>query len=442
VRRSVALLGVLVVTPALANPFSSARYRGLQGSSTDRSGWAIYWNPAALATLDAPRISLHAGGVHRSATFDRAAELNGEDTPERVAANSGESSTDALGVVPSLAGGLSFALSDDFALGAGAGFYIARAGLANWNRHPEAPVEYPGAFDGPQRWGTISTRLIVATPSVGLGLAHKPTGLSLGVAPAFNFVSLSLTRARNPDQSTTLEDIDGRIAEGRILLKDASAFELTWVVGLRWDVSKDLVLAATWHQGTTYPMEGLSYIQFGTADETTANARFPLQVADTLRFGAQIGVNSWLTLRTEAQWDGWSRMDRQLAINIDDPKRPTLMHIERQFEDTLAARLRSDFSVFDGLTLHGGFEYETGATPSKTFEPGLSESDSVQVGVGATIRLSEHLELTSSFIWQEFADMNVTDSLKGLEDLPSGPPQNGRYTDSRQYLTVDLEIIL
>ena len=433
-RRSAILLGVLLAPPALANPFSSARYRGLMGSSTDRSGFAVYWNPAALATIDRPRISLHAGGVHRAASFDRYAEENGE-TPESAVVNSGEGTTEAFGVVPSLAGGLAFQLSDDFALGAGAGFYIARAGVSNWDRHPEAPVEYPGAYDGPQRWGVISTQLVIATPTVGLGVAHKPSGLSLGVAPAFNFVSLSLTRARNADKSTTLEDSTGRLVEGRILLEDGSAFGITWVVGARWDAADDLAFAVTWHQGTTYEVEGESAIQFGTQPETKANARFPLQVADSIRAGAELGVTEWLTLRTEVEWAGWSVMDEQKAINLDLENTPELMLIERRFEDTLAARLRGDFKVLDAVTLHGGFEYETGATPTKTHEPGLAESDSVQLGVGGTFRLSEHLALTGSFIWHQFEDVEVKDSIQA-------PTQNGFYTDARQYLIVDLEISL
>ena len=111
------------------------------------------------------------------------------------------------------------------------------------------------------------------------------------------------------------------------------------------------------------------------------------------------------------------------------------MLIERRFQDTLATRLRSDFKVLEDITLHAGFEYETAATPTKTHEPGLAESESVQLGVGGTFRLSERLALTSSFIWHQFADVRVEDSIQA-------PTQNGDYTDRRLYLTVDLEITL
>ena len=41
--------------------------------------------------------------------------------------------------------------------------------------------------------------------------------------------------------------------------------------------------------------------------------------------------------------------------------------------------------------------------------------------------------LTTSFIWHQFADVEVLDSVQA-------PTMNGYYTDQRQYLTVDLEI--
>jgi long-subunit fatty acid transport protein len=146
-------------------------------------------------------------------------------------------------------------------------------------------------------------------------------------------------------------------------------------------------------------------------------------------------ATDWLAIRSEIEWANWSRMDAQDAINIADPERPTLMEIERNFEDTLAGRIRGDFMVSESVDLHAGFEYETGATPTNTHEPGLAESDNWQLGVGISVDLSESLMLTSSFIWHQYADVEVLDSIQA-------PTMNGYYTDQRQYLTVDLEIKL
>lgn len=419
---------------ALANPFSSARYRGLMGTSVDVSGWATYWNPAALPQLDEVRISIHAGGVMRQADYDRYVEENGE-TEETAPFNAGVGMTRARGVVPSISGGAGFNVSEDFNIGVGAAFYIARAGLSNWTRTPGADVEHPGALDGPARWGTISTEMVILSPALAFGLQHKPTGLSIGGGPVYNIVSLDLTKARNLDKTTTLRDDNGRLVEGRILLEDGKAQTLTWVVGARWDVDEELAFAFTWHQGANHQVEGDSYIQFGTAEETSTRAGFPLQVADHFRLGAQMRTTDWLTMRTEVEYANWSRMDRQDAINIADPERPVLMEIERDFENTLAGRVRGDFLISERVQLHLGFEFETGATPTKTHEPGLAESDNWQAGIGATIELTKHLDLTTHFIWHQYADVEVLDSIQE-------PTMNGYYTDQRQYLTVDLEVKL
>lgn len=419
---------------AIANPFSSARYRGLMGTSVDVSGWATYWNPAALPLLEGGRISLHAGGVMRQADYDRYVEENGE-TEETAPFNAGVGMTRARGVVPSISGGYGFDLNDDFAMGVGAAFYIARAGLANWTRTPGADVRHPGALDGPARWGTISTEMVILSPAAAIGFSHKPSGLSIGGGPVYNIVSLDLTKARNLGKDTALRDEDGRLVEGRILLEDGEAQTLTWVAGLRWDVDESLAFAFTWHQGANHEVEGNSFIQFGTAEETMTRAGFPLQVADHLRLGAQMQATDWLAIRSEIEWANWSRMDNQDAINISDPDRPVLMDIERNFEDTLAGRVRGDFMVSETVDVHAGFEYETGATPTNTHEPGLAESDNWQLGIGVSVDLTESLLLTSSFIWHQYADVEVLDSIQA-------PTMNGYYTDQRQYLTVDLEIKL
>lgn len=427
---------VLATLPAvaLANPFSSARYRGLMGTSVDVSGWATYWNPAALPQLDGWRLSLHAGGVMRQADYDRYVEENGE-TEETAPYNAGVGMTRARGVVPSMSSGYGFDINDDIAMGVGAAFYIARAGVANWTRTPGADVEHPGALDGPARWATISTEMVILSPAAAFGVMHKPSGLSIGGGPVLNLVSLDLTKARNLDKSTTLRDEDGRLVEGRILLEDGEATTLTWVAGARWDVSEELAFAFTWHQGAVHAVEGKSFIQFGTAEETSTRAGFPLQVADHFRLGARIQATDWLAVRSEVEFANWSRMDAQDAINIADPERPTLMEIERNFDDTLAGRVRGDFMVSERVVLHGGFEYETGATPTNTHEPGLAESDNWQLGVGATIELTKRLDLTTHFIWHQYADVEVLDSIQA-------PTMNGFYTDQRQYLTVDLEVKL
>lgn len=430
--RRMAVVAAIVgwAAAAQANPFFIGRFQGLRGDPVDRSAFSIYYNPAGLAR-DGGRIQLHLMGVTRQATYDRVAEWN-DVPPEEAAANAGPNDTGALGLAPALAGGWGTALGD-FTLGLGAAFYVARAGATNWERKFDAPAEYPGAVDGPQRWAVINTSMLIYSPSAAVALAHRPTGLSLGVAPVYNLVTLDTVKARTPDGTTRLVDERGGLAEGRILLQDGSGQALTWIVGLRWDATDDLAFGLTWHTEADLTLEGDAFISFGTAEEARERSTFNLPVAQTVRLGAKIRLTESVALRPSAAWHQWSVMDRQVALNVRNGEQ--LMDLARDFDDTWIARLRADWKVGAGVTLHGGLGYETAATPEHTFEPGLAESASYELAAGFTVDLNESLSMSSSFFWQQFEDMTVRNSVQK-------PTTNGTYTDARQYLTVDVEVRL
>lgn len=418
---------------AAANPFYVGRYRGLQGGPLDDSGWSTYWNPAQIGTEAGARFALSVAAIRRNATYDKPATLN-NIPPEEAAANAGFNETNAFGLVPGMSGTWGWHWRD-FAFGVGATVFAARAGSTNWDKKPGAPAEFPGAYDGPQRWATINTRMAVISTGLGVSVEHRPSGLSLGVTPVLNYVSLSTIRARNLDTSEELFQPDGRLKEGRILLQDATAFDLTWIAGIRWDASDMFSAGATIHTGTTYDVRGRAYIQAGDDAEQTVDARIPLQVAHTVRGSVAIKLVDWLVLRPEFEWSNWSVMDRQAAVN-DSKEDPAygdeLIPLERNFKDTLAARLRVDLPLLDDVTFHLGGGWEQGATPSSTFEPGLAESNSIEAGAGISAQLPWGTALSVHYILQQFDDMTVTDSIQK-------PTTNGTYTDRRHYVTVDLQ---
>ena len=107
------------------------------------------------------------------------------------------------------------------------------------------------------------------------------------------------------------------------------------------------------------------------------------------------------------------------------------MRLERQFNDIFFGRVAVDYQWFEtlGLTVSGA--YETGATPTETFDPGLAESDHWELGAGAQWRIGSGVRLDVSFIWQQFMDVSVSESIQK-------PTMNGHYTDQRQYVALDL----
>ncbi|MBV72261.1 MAG: hypothetical protein CMH52_13125 [Myxococcales bacterium] len=421
---------LLSVWPCFANPFYIGRFDGLRSGALNQSAFSTYWNPAGLTKQDT-RLNLHVLGVNRRALFDRYAEEN--NVPDEFAeANSGENTTGAFGLVPSAAVAHGLSLGD-LELGVGLVWFIDRAGKTKWKKNLAAPAEFPGAIDGPQRWATINTQLLIMSTGLGVGIGYRPWGLSIGATPVYNYTRLSTVRARNPDSGDRLIDESGGLAEGRILFENGEASALSWILGARWQPAPNWALGLSWSSGISYDVEGQVHISFGRAEETHAQARFDLPVPQSLRLELGMDLGTMMTLRPQVTWTEWSVFKKQEAVNIANGE--VLLSQERNFSDVISYRLACDLALNDELTLHATGQFENGATPVETFEPGLAESNNWEIGLGASVQLTDSVNLSASFTWQQFVDVDVRNSVQQ-------PTMNGYYTDARQYVTIDLEVSL
>ena len=422
---SMTLAAGALVPSAQANPFFVGRFDGLIGGPLSTRPFALYWNPAGL-TAKGLALDAHLGLIARQGSYDRV--LPADTPPEEAAVNGGLGTTSSRGALPSLAGRWG-GRAGSLRLGFGAGAYIARAGTSNWDRHPEAPAQYPGAYDGPQRWGALSTSMVLLNYSVGGAVGWGP--LDVGVSLSYVSATLSTAKASNADKSDDLVDTAGDVKEGRIFLKNAEGGGLHLGAGAQLKLKRyglPVRLGVAWRQGVSYELEGVSYALFGAA-ESQARARLNLPVASSLLGSVGVQVARPLAVRLEYERQGWSILDVQRIVNADNGEE--LLPLERHFRDTNAYRARVDVRVAPSLTLHAGVSYEEGATPAAYHEPGLAENDQVEGGAGVTWRLTPSLELHSSFMWQHFFERAVTNSAQK-------PTLNGVYTDERQYLTLDL----
>jgi len=415
-----------------AAPLNLARMDGLRGDPVNDGPFALYWNPAAV-TRPGFSLGLHLQAVHREATYDRIAAWN--DVPaDEAEVNAGRSHVRGLGVIPALSVGHGWSFGD-FDAGIAGGWYLPLAGVADWDKRPDAPSEVPGAYDGVQRWATIYSRLVIQSIAVALGGRHRPSGLSIGLSPVLHLATLDTLRARNVDRTDDLVDIEGNPKEGRLLF-ESNDVAFGYIAGLRWEapasvLSVPLVIGLTWTDVPELTMDGTARIAYGTAEPFTLDARLPFPLADTLRLGVSVGLSRRVTLRPTFEWARWSVLDRQVALsNADDAP---LLEIERAFSDAYTGKLRGDIVLTDALTLLVGGGFERGPTPTKTHEPGLAEGDNWEAGAGLRARLSERISLTSSFFWHHFPERTVRDSIQQ-------PSVNGVYTDHRRYLTLDLEV--
>jgi long-subunit fatty acid transport protein len=418
---------LFTAAPALANPLSLARFGGLRADPLYTGPWAVYWNPASLAQ-PGWEIGLHGQIALRQASYFRDPVTNHVD-PSLVGINSGLAQTSTSAFIPALAARMGFRVRDvDF--GFGLAVYAGEGGAAKYDPNYAAPSRYPGAVDGPQRWNTINTRLTVINASLGAGVAYRPWGLSVGVVPVLAALQFATVRARNIDGTDDVVDMAGHLKEGRAFY-EASTIDVQWIVGARWDAHPLLSLGLTWHKGANFVMEGDLHVAFGTQPPSSERARLTIPIADTYRFGGEIRLPAHVNLRPSVEWARWSILQKQVFTAVDNGA--SLINQERDFHDSVAGRLRVDWKPKSWLWLIGGAGYEYGPTPNKNYEPGLAEGDSIELGAGAYFDLRPGVRLGASYIWNYLLPHTVTDSVMK-------PTSNGRYTDQRHYILIDLEI--
>lgn len=428
------IVGLLLVTftstPALSNPFQIGRFGGVAGSgAAHRSPFSIYWNPAGLVDVGFT-LQLHGMMVNRQASFDRDAELNNVP-PELEGINSGVGKAGAMGAVPGLALQSGHDLGS-WTIGLGFAAFVDRAGRTNWTKNFAAPPQYPGAVDGPQRWSVINTELTLLSLGVGVAVEHVESALSFGATVFGTQTSLSLLRARTVN-STDEVSLEGHLAEGRVLFRDGEDEGFTLVLGMQWQPADMVKLGLAWQSAVNYRIKGDALILFGEAEEAREPAETDLEVPQGIRGELSLNLSPLITIRPALSWNQWSIAKSQVATGTRTGE--ILFRTPRDFVDTYEFKLNTDFQISDQHALHVLLGVENGATPRDTYEPGLAESTNGRFGGGWTCAWSETLKTHVAFVWQAFANVTVTDSKQA-------PTTNGRYTDHRQFLTVDMEVSL
>ncbi|HEX9101323.1 MAG TPA: hypothetical protein VF997_03930, partial [Polyangia bacterium] len=349
---AVAALLVAAASRARANPLSLARFGGLRGDAVYTGAFALYWNPAALAapSWDA---ALDAQLIARQASYDRDAALNNVPDAE-AAANAGVATINTVGAVPSVMArwGLSLRAFD---LGVGAGAFVESGGSASWDKNLRAPAGAPGAVDGPQRWASISSQLLLVDLALGLAARHRKSGLSLGFVPILVAGSFSTVRARNIDQSEDLVDAQGNPKEGRAYFS-GSGVGFSAIVGVRWDNAAGWAVGATYERGARVDLVGDLRVAFGTLAPSTERARLRLPIADMVRLSAALPATRWLTIRPTFEWALWSMLKQHVFSSASDGT--ALFVIPRNYHDLFAGRVRAEARLSPRWRVLAGIGFE------------------------------------------------------------------------------------
>jgi long-chain fatty acid transport protein len=458
------LLIVPLVTVAAALQESDARASGFltdqfgsdHGQPALSSPYAVYFNPAAMAGMHGSEVTVDGVLAARSLDYDRslsALSFTGSHPfggADYVAANSGKAHL--FNVLAAPFGGFVTDFGGTHAR-LGVAVYVPFGGEVSWgkNRAYANSTIAPGAYDGTQRWSSISalTSSVYSTAA----LAYRFEKARLGVGASFSVIhsGLSDVRARDPDGSDDILASNGELKEGRSYL-DVSGIQLGGAVGAYWEVTEDGALRL----GASYTTRPTSVgAPFGTM---RLKGTFKLDPAspdgnpvdllqaypDIVRVGVAWRVRSDVEMRLDGDWQRWSAFKDQCIVadvpgtectvdsggaavgNTSDVK----LDLPRDWRDSFKVRLGAAYWVVPQAELFASVALESSPIDSRNEDALFFDSTHLSGTVGARYAFSKHVDASFSYTETHVVPVTVTDS--AFTTYPPGvnrsPSANGSYS--------------
>jgi long-chain fatty acid transport protein len=481
-----AALTALSAGPAAASGFLTARFGGEHGHPTTDNPSAMYFNPAGLALGHGTRLYLDGTFAYIAAGYDRPADAvypviptgePGTGTPaEDLDRNSGENSLMNFAAAPMAAVVTDFGESG---VGFGLGVYFPFGGASTWDRMDkyEDDAQYPGAYDGPQRWWSIDGTLRSMYVTAAFGGRVQGTGLSLGVAVNYISSEVHTLRARNSpaDDATVSRLANGktRLAEGRSRV-DVKGKDVSASAGLLWEaLEKELWLGLSYQAQPgfgTMQLDGDLETVLGSSKDGAATTKVRLEqdLPDVIRLGGRWRPTPTTEVRLNGEYARWSVFQRQCLINMDAADGKTtdcdlndagnlnegatsdiVQNIERDWEDTIAVRAGGSYWLDETLELFGALGYDGNAVPDERIDPALPDFHDISVSAGARVELLEKsLALAGTYTQFFYVPRDVAPRTKvqGVpqSDFPPespsvGPDAAGKYTRSIGALNINVQ---
>ena len=440
---------------AQAGGFSLNRYGGLWGNSNATGGLAAYWNPSRLALMGPGAfLTLDVVLISRDASYDRPlsavsclmrepdepgyCDPDSEDPVEQqqyqdiVDSNVGLGTTGSTGPLPYGAAGYVRQFGEDVAVAGALSAFATHGGVSKWDKHPDAPSHVPGAYDGPNRFGTQATNLLLLhyTASLGVAMTGDWLGggtLTLGGSLAYVDANISTVKARNLDNSDDLLLDSGAIKEGRIHFTGSD-----WdIVGtLSASFSTDMIdISVNYRPGHEMILEGPLRQAYATEPITNSVAQLRFPVPHTVLGAASLRLGP-IGLTGTAEYITWSVVDKHVVKERDSGS--VILDQLRGLDNVLGVRgivhlfLPQDFE----FALVVGFE--PSAMPLNNLEPGFIDADKWQFGGGARYQLS-FMRLGLNYIHDLFETRTVTESTQK-------PVAYGTYKEHRGHLNLTVDV--
>jgi long-chain fatty acid transport protein len=448
---ALAALAALGLSPlgagrAHASGFETARFGSVDGNAAGATPFALYYNPAALATTR----RIHVAGNLTLALLNASYTRPASDTTEpsdAQGANSGKATLSNVLTAPSLAASMRFG---DWA--AGIGFFVPMGGQLSWGRSGGTSYPgYPGASDGPARWWMVEGSTSVLYGSAGASYTYRPLRLSFGASANLTYTSMDFTRA------LTASFTDAVNAEGRthVTVSKASG---SFGLGTLWEALENQLWLGLSYQAppglyAKQELEGTNELAFsGTAtkEKVTLHRGLP----DILRFAVRFRPKPNYELRFNGDFTRWSVFDyecltvrgKACSLNPDgsDSTGSVRNRQTRDWHNGFALRGGGSYFFTPALEAFGQLGFDSGAVPMKTLDPSVVDGRSMSGLVGGRIRVANMLAFLLSYELQGFFERDSTGKNRLADSQAPArlPNAGGVYSQSVHTLNGFVEFYL
>jgi len=448
---SAALAAALTSGRARAAGFLNDQFGSDHGQPALGNAYSVYFNPAAMAGMTGSQLTLDGVAVARSMEYDRDASAlspsNGStqtQNPTYQQANTGTAKLFNVLGAPYVGFVTDFGGSH---LRLGVASYVPFGGEVSWQKNQAYAdsATAPGAYDGPQRWQSISTTISSLYETAAL--AYRFDKARLGIGASFSVIRTGVTdvRARNLDGSDDILTNTGALKEGRAYL-DVSGLEVGAAAGIYWEPKADgtLRLGASYTSQPnfgTMRLKGSFRFQPGalTPNETVTDVDLLQAFPDVIRAGMAWRLAHDAELRVDVTWERWSEFKNQCVVptggscavdsqGVTSSTSP-LLNLPRDWQDSVKGRVGGSYWITPETEVFASFAL--GSSPVGPSNEDALTFDSARLDwtLGGSYQFSKHVVGQLAYSYVYFLPVTVTSSAyPSYPGINQSPSANGSYS--------------
>lgn len=245
-------------------------------------------------------------------------------------------------------------------------------------------------------------------------------GLALSATFVYSFANVRIERMINTFPFAP---------DGHIKLEGDDKFAYGYNFGLLAEPFDWLSLGATFRSQVDYDFEGTAVptaapqvVGGFPQGDIVAVMKTPMNITG----GFAIDLTDKWMISADYQWVQWSVYD-SLKVDFVDEKYTDIAS-PRLYKDASIIRLGTQYKFNDEIAVMGGVYFDEMPVSPNNMSPSLPEGDRIGLSLGVTAKLSNHITMTTSYLYIRAEQTTVTDSNENYVPIAGSVAKfNGTY---------------